>query len=86
MRAVALLRELFANFEFLWENATSQGEGSYWPFLTDEEMTLNWFDSVTRIDRTRAREMVRSSIHDGDETVRQAAAHSAGLWRDSRAG
>jgi putative membrane-bound dehydrogenase-like protein len=37
---------------------------------------------ATRIDDPRARELVRPALADPDETVRQAAAHSASVWRD----
>jgi putative membrane-bound dehydrogenase-like protein len=41
--------------------------------------------TLTRIDDPAARELARSALTDPDETVRQAAIHSAGLWRDRRA-
>ena len=41
--------------------------------------------SVTRVDDPAAREIARSLLLDPDETVCQAAAHSAGLWRDRAA-
>ena len=41
--------------------------------------------SVTRVDDPAARQIARSLLLDPDETVRQAAAHSAGLWRDRAA-
>ena len=41
--------------------------------------------TLTRIDGPAAREIVRSLLADPDETVRQAAIHSAGLWRDRAA-
>ena len=41
--------------------------------------------TLTRIDDPAAREIARSLLSDPDETVRQAAIHSAGLWRDRAA-
>jgi putative membrane-bound dehydrogenase-like protein len=41
--------------------------------------------ALTRIEGTEAREAVRWALKDQDETVRQAAAHSAGTWRDAGA-
>ena len=41
--------------------------------------------TLSRIDRPEAREMTRGALLDPDATIRQAAAHSAGLWRDVKA-
>jgi putative membrane-bound dehydrogenase-like protein len=41
--------------------------------------------ALTRIETGPARAAVRSALNDRDESVRQAAAHSAGLWRDGAA-
>ena len=38
--------------------------------------------ALTRIDSADARAAVRTALADGDTTVRQAALHAAGLWRD----
>lgn len=38
--------------------------------------------ATTRIDRPEARAAVRSALADADATVRQAAIHSASVWRD----
>ena len=38
--------------------------------------------TLTRVDDPAAREITRFLLADPDETVRQAAIHSAGLWRD----
>ena len=46
-------------------------------------LTAVW--AATRIDSPEARAAVRLALHDSDETVRQAAAHSASVWRDSAA-
>ena len=43
---------------------------------------LNAIWAATRIDDPKAREIVRNALQDPDETVRQAAAHSASVWRD----
>ena len=42
--------------------------------------------TLTRVDDPAAREMIRPFLADPDETVRQVAIHSAGLWRDRGAG
>jgi len=41
--------------------------------------------TLARIDQPGARSLVRSFLSDSDETVRQAAIHTAGLWRDAEA-
>ena len=46
---------------------------------------LNAVWALTRIDGDPAREAVRRALEDRNATVRQAAAHSAGLWRDTGA-
>jgi putative membrane-bound dehydrogenase-like protein len=38
--------------------------------------------ALTRIEGIEAREAVRWALKDQDETIRQAASHSAGTWRD----
>jgi putative membrane-bound dehydrogenase-like protein len=38
--------------------------------------------TLSRIDDPKARQLSRTALHDSDETVRQAAAHSASVWRD----
>jgi putative membrane-bound dehydrogenase-like protein len=38
--------------------------------------------TLARIDAPTARTLVRIALHDADETVRQAAAHSISVWRD----
>ena len=39
--------------------------------------------ALTRIAQVEAREAVRQALSDGDESVRQAAIHSVGVWRDT---
>ncbi len=46
---------------------------------------LNAVWTLTRIDHADARSAIRAALTDADETVRQAAAHSTGLWRDKAA-
>jgi putative heme-binding domain-containing protein len=46
---------------------------------------LNAVWALTRIDGEAARAAVRTALGDADPIVRQAAAHSAGLWRDAGA-
>ena len=41
--------------------------------------------ALTRIDGAQAREAVRFALDDKDESVRHAALHSVGLWRDAGA-
>ncbi len=41
--------------------------------------------ALTRIEAPQAREAVRSAAKDREESVRHAAIHSAGLWRDAGA-
>ena len=41
--------------------------------------------ALTRIESARAREAVRMALGDRDDSVRRAAIHSAGLWRDAAA-
>ena len=46
------------------------------------EVRRNAVWALTRIDSARAREAVRVALGDRDDSVRRAAIHSAGLWRD----
>ncbi len=41
--------------------------------------------AATRIPSAPARDVVRAALNDGDASVRQAALHSVGLWRDAAA-
>lgn len=41
--------------------------------------------ALTRLDQADARSAIRRALDDVHETVRHAAAHSAGLWRDAHA-
>ncbi|HEY2158643.1 MAG TPA: PVC-type heme-binding CxxCH protein [Isosphaeraceae bacterium] len=70
----------------------ARGEADYLPSLDDmlrveqdpaTRLAVIW--TLARIDGPRAREIARRAILDPDETVRQAAAHAAALWRDQRA-
>lgn len=47
---------------------------------TDTRVACVW--ALTRIGDSKARVSVKSALSDPDETVRQAALHSAALWRD----
>ena len=47
------------------------------------ELRRNIVWTLARIDHASAREQVRGLLRDADETVVQAAIHTAGLWRDS---
>ncbi|HET6248946.1 MAG TPA: PVC-type heme-binding CxxCH protein [Tepidisphaeraceae bacterium] len=46
----------------------------------DARLSAVW--ALTRIDDPLARAAVRTALADGDEIVRQAAAHSTSVWRD----
>jgi putative membrane-bound dehydrogenase-like protein len=50
------------------------------------EIRLNAVWALTRIDHPAGRGAARTALTDPDETVRQAAIHSAGVWRDRGAG
>ena len=52
---------------------------------SSQQARLNAVRAATRIDSPEARVAVRLALHDADDTVRQAAAHSASVWRDSAA-
>jgi methionyl-tRNA formyltransferase len=41
-----------ADFETLWRDAATQGEGSYWKLFTDADRTLDFHQPVERIMRT----------------------------------
>ncbi len=41
--------------------------------------------TLARIDRQRARDIIRTALRDVDPDVRQAATHAVGLWRDAMA-
>jgi hypothetical protein len=49
------------------------------------EVRRNAVWALTRIQTAEARDAVRSALADRDESVRKAALHSAGLWRDAAA-
>jgi putative membrane-bound dehydrogenase-like protein len=49
------------------------------------EARTNAVWAATRIDSPDARALVRRALTDPDETVRQAASHSASVWRDHEA-
>ena len=46
---------------------------------------LNALWTLTRIDGPAAREAARTALDDREDAVREAGAHSAGLWRDAGA-
>jgi methionyl-tRNA formyltransferase len=47
-----LASRVAGNFEALWRDATTQGEGSYWKLFTDAERTLDFTQPVELIMRT----------------------------------
>jgi putative membrane-bound dehydrogenase-like protein len=50
-----------------------------------QQLRLNAVWAATRIEHQCARALVRSALGDNDQIVRQAAIHSAGVWRDKEA-
>lgn len=51
--------------------------------VADARRNAVW--ALTRIQTAPARAAVRSALNDRDQSVRQAALHSAGVWRDAAA-
>lgn len=49
--AKKLITEVISNFDYYYDNAKEQGEGEYYPYPTDEDMTFNGFMKVDDIDR-----------------------------------
>lgn len=49
--AKKLLIKLINNLDFYYENATKQGNGEYWHFPTEEEMTFTGKMTINEIDR-----------------------------------
>lgn len=47
-----ILSKLIGDFDKYWNNSTQQGQGSYWPFPSEEKQTINWNDSIKNIDKT----------------------------------
>lgn len=46
-----LLIKVLSDFEFYWDNAYPQGEGTYWPMPTFDDRELNWNSSVIDISK-----------------------------------
>lgn len=66
--AKKLLSELMSSIDSYWDNATAQGKGSYWPFPTDEQQTIDWEYGVDTIDKTaRAYGKLESMAHFSDK-------------------
>ena len=53
---------------------------------TSTDLRRNAVWALTRIPGAPAREAARVALSDSEESVRHAAAHSAGVWRDIQAG
>jgi methionyl-tRNA formyltransferase len=51
LAAAPLLAGVLAQLDSYWLNAVTQGEGSYWPFPSDEDMMLDWNKGVMDIHR-----------------------------------
>src|SRR5699024_2041648 len=49
--AKKLIVEVISNFDYYYANAKEQGEGEYYPYPTDEDMTFNGLMKVDDIDR-----------------------------------
>lgn len=49
--AKQMMEELLPNISQLWNNAVPQGEGEYWEYPSDEEMTFDGSMEVDKIDR-----------------------------------
>ncbi|MCZ6792248.1 MAG: HEAT repeat domain-containing protein [Planctomycetota bacterium] len=49
------------------------------------EQRLGAVWTLARLENEKARGVVRAALRDADDSVRQAASHVAGLWRDSAA-
>ena len=49
--AKKLITEVISNFDYYYDNAKEQGEGEYYPYPTDEDMTFNGLMKVEDIDR-----------------------------------
>ncbi len=68
-----------------------KGQAAITPLITRLQLTepvearRNAVWTLTRIRALAARQAVRSALNDADPSVRQAALHSVGLWRDYKA-
>ncbi len=51
LTAAPLLAEVLGRFDAYWKEAVPQGEGSYWPFPSDDDMMLDWALPVAEIYR-----------------------------------
>ena len=49
--AEKLIERLFSDFDFFWKHAVPQGEGEYWQYPTDEEMSFDFSMTIDDIDR-----------------------------------
>jgi methionyl-tRNA formyltransferase len=52
MAAARLAAKVAADLPRLWAEARPQGEGSYWPRISERQRTLDWSGSVAEILRT----------------------------------
>lgn len=73
------------------ENLGKRGEGAVADLASalrassSVEARRNAVWALTRIGGTAAREAARQALNDPEETIRQAACHSAAVWRDTGA-
>ena len=49
IKIAEMLDELLTDLPQLYQQATAQGKGSYWPALTDQDRLLNWHNSTKEI-------------------------------------
>ncbi len=54
MTAKALFTRFMSDIDGFWQNSRSQDGGSYWPFPSSEDQTVDWSESVVSI-RTKIR-------------------------------
>jgi len=49
--ATTLLTKVMENLDKVWDGATPQGKGSYWPMPTESDRTIDWREPVANIER-----------------------------------
>ena len=53
MKAKQLMHVCFQDFDRFWDQAKPQtGAGSYWPYPTQQDRSIDWHSGIVRIDRT----------------------------------
>lgn len=81
MLAKKLMVKLLKNLDFYYDNAIIQGEGEYWHFPTDEEMTFDGKMTIDEINRiVRAYGKMDSIVYiDGKEIL----VHDINYWKEN---